>query len=634
MHSVLRIAGDWCRSHPGWIAIAAVCAVLIGAGYPGSRISLLVFLPGTQIGTVDSSADQRSCVLCHATLYADRPVYIHQEWAGSMMAQAARDPVFYAALAVANKDMTSSGEYCLRCHSPMGWLAGHSEDFTGASLKGTDLDGVQCDYCHRAGDPLNPDTTIPIEPGYAVPGYGDGMHAVQRSTYPRRGPFDSTSAPHPTVYDPFQRSSELCGVCHDVSNPHYSSDPAHQPPHSYSPIERTYSEWLMSWYPTQGAAGTCQSCHMSDTTGYACSISGPLRTNLARHDLTGGNTFVPDILTDFWDSLETGALAAARQRAIGSLQRAADLFLETSRTVDTVHARVRIVNKTGHKLPTGYPEGRRMWLTVIGIDPHGDTVFVSGKYDADSARLVPDDQLKVYQVVPGMTDSTAALNGLTPGASFHFIVNDTILLDNRIPPRGFTNAGFAQRLASPVGIAYPDSQYWDDTPYRLPASVSQVTASLYYQTVSREYVDFLRDENEGNPYDWNSWGSRLHTSWEQRGKSAPVLMKSVTLAVADTVASAESTPRRALPARTTLFQNYPNPFNPTTTISFVLVHPSHVSLKVIDATGREVASLMDGKREPGEYTVRFDAAGMPSGIYFCSLQTRSERQVKKMLLIR
>ncbi len=632
--SFLCAAGRWCCEHPSLAAMIVVCALATGAGLPGAKRSPLGFLPGTQIGTVDSAADQRSCILCHATLYADRPVTIHSDWAGSMMAQAARDPIFYAALAAANKDMTSSGEYCLRCHSPMGWLAGRSEDFTGSSIRGTDLDGVQCDYCHRAGDPLHPDTTIPISPGFPVPGYGDGMHAVQRSTFPRRGPFDTTTAPHPTLYDPFQISGELCGVCHDVSNPNYAADRAHQPPYAFGPVERTYSEWLMSWYSTQGAAGTCQSCHMRDTAGYACSISGPLRAHLATHDLTGGNAFVPDILPAFWDSLDTGALAAAKQRAIATLRRAADLLLETSRAGDSAHVLVRIINKTGHKLPTGYPEGRRMWLSIVGTDINGDTVFASGRYDADSARLIPDDQLKVYRLVPGLTDSTASLHGLAPGASFHFILNDTILLDNRIPPRGFTNAGFAGRLAAPIGVAYADSQYWDDTRYLLPSGVSTVTASLYYQTISREYADFLRDENAGNPYDWNSWGSKLHDAWQLRGMSAPVLMNSATLPVADTATSVHGSGRPAVPVRAELFQNYPNPFNPSTTVSFILPHSSRVSLTVIDLTGRTVMRLVDGMRSAGAYSVRFDGTNLPSGVYLCSLTTQSDHLVRKMLLIR
>ena len=598
----------------------------------------LVVLPGTEPGTVDAADNVLICKQCHHSTAENRPVRIYKQWEGSMMAHSARDPIFYAALAVANKynSVTGNahGEYCIRCHSPTGWLAGHSEDYTGLSLTGTDFDGVQCDYCHRSVDPLNPDSTVPHLNG-AVPGYGNGMHVVQRYSTPKRGPFDSLNAPHPTRYDAFQQSSELCGVCHDVSNPFYAQDAAHQAPHEYAPMERTYSEWFMSWYAAQGDSGTCQACHMTDTTGYPCVYgTSPLRTNLPRHDLTGGNTFVPDIIADFDSAfpspVDTVALAAGKQRATAMLQQAAALLVSTSRSGDTVRADVRITNLTGHKLPTGYPEGRRMWLNLIGRNVQGDTVFQSGAYEADSALLVHDEQLKVYEVVAGLTAARAASYGMAAGPTFHFVLNDTILFDNRIPPKGFYNVAFQSRYAEPVGVTYADSQYWDVTRYTLPSAVSEVTANLYYQTISREYIDFLRGENVGNTYDFNGWGEKLHSSWSVRGKSQPVLMNTVTVPVIG--AGVGDGP--ASPVAFELMQNYPNPFNPVTRVAFVISHPSFVTLKVYSVLGGEIATLSTGYRPAGTYDISFDASSLPSGIYFYTLTAGRSTQTKKMLLIR
>ena len=148
-----------------------------------------------------------------------------------------------------------------------------------------------------------------------------------------------------------------------------------------------------------------------------------------------------------------------------------------------------------------------MWLTLVATGPGGDTVYASGVYDSATASLGDDPRRKVYEAVHGLTNDAAALHGLTPGASFHFALNDTVLLDNRIPPRGFTNAAFASRLAAPVGATYPDGASWDEVEYPLPPAAVTVYASLWYQTMSREYAEFLRDENQGNPFDANGWGA-------------------------------------------------------------------------------------------------------------------------------
>lgn len=612
--------------------------LILGSGFYAKR-EVLIFLPGTQPGTVNSADNVLVCRNCHYSTSPTRPVAIYSDWSGSMMAHSARDPVFFAALAAANKyngaTGNATGEYCIRCHSPTGWLAGHSEDFTGLSLAGSDFDGVQCDYCHRAVDPLNPDSSVPYL-SFPVPGYGNGMHVAQRLTTPKRGPYDSVSATHGTMFDSFQKTSEFCGVCHDVSNVYYAQDRILQAPHEYGPLERTYSEWLMSWYATQGDSGTCQSCHMPDSTGFACVfISAPLRNNIAKHDLTGGNTFVPDILPDFYPGLDTLVLAAGKRRAAATLQRAADLTVEAYHSGDSVIANVRITNSTGHKLPTGYPDGRRMWINIFARNPQGDTVFQSGAYDPDSASLINDSQIKVYEAVHGLTSTRASAYALPAGPSLHFSLNDTIFFDNRIPPRGYTRFGFQQRLAQPVAASYADSQYWDVTTYRLPSSATEVTVTLFYQTISRTYVEFLRDENVGNTFDWNQWGNKLYTAWELRGKSQPVAMNSQHVVVQDSATSVGD--EKSIPSAFQLLQNYPNPFNPTTTVTFVIGSASGgslVTLRFYDALGAEVATLVDRWLAPGTHTVEFDGGGLPSGIYFYSLAVGHNRQTRKMLLIR
>jgi len=83
-----------------------------------------------------------------------------------------------------------------------------------------------------------------------------------------------------------------------------------------------------------------------------------------------------------------------------------------------------------------------------------------------------------------------------------------------------------------------------------------------------------------------------------------------------------------------LSQNYPNPFNPTTEITFGLPRTTVATLKIFDVLGRDVATLKEGTMQAGEHRVTFDARNLPSGVYFCRLQSGSDTRTRKMLLIK
>ncbi|MHB8930531.1 MAG: T9SS type A sorting domain-containing protein [Melioribacteraceae bacterium] len=97
----------------------------------------------------------------------------------------------------------------------------------------------------------------------------------------------------------------------------------------------------------------------------------------------------------------------------------------------------------------------------------------------------------------------------------------------------------------------------------------------------------------------------------------------------------------ALPQIIYLYQNYPNPFNPTTTIKYSIPvetrHASslqHITLKVYDILGKEVATLVNEEKAPGNYEVKFDGANLSSGVYFYRLQSGSFTQTKKFVLMK
>lgn len=89
-----------------------------------------------------------------------------------------------------------------------------------------------------------------------------------------------------------------------------------------------------------------------------------------------------------------------------------------------------------------------------------------------------------------------------------------------------------------------------------------------------------------------------------------------------------------IPSRISLMQNYPNPFNPSTTIEYALPNSGRVSLKIYDPLGQEVATLVNEEMNPGTHQVKWDAIGMPSGVYFYRLQAGDFVASKKLLLLK
>ena len=89
-----------------------------------------------------------------------------------------------------------------------------------------------------------------------------------------------------------------------------------------------------------------------------------------------------------------------------------------------------------------------------------------------------------------------------------------------------------------------------------------------------------------------------------------------------------------IPLSFTLDQNYPNPFNPGTMISFDVPSKSFVTLKVFDALGREVSTLLAEELSAGAYSRRWNAANVPSGVYFYRLQAGEYVETKRMILLK
>lgn len=638
--------------HPRILALG-VCTASAAAAF-ALVVPNEVMLPGTQPNEVVPIQYVDGCSGCHGFFDADHEPY--RTWQGSMMAHASRDPLFWAALAVAEQDFDGVGDLCLRCHTPSGWIAGRSTPTDGSALQWFDAEGVECMVCHRL---VNPDesewTGVQNPPFIANSGgtnpegwYGSGMMVLADGDT-RYGPYANPMAPHAFAKSEFHREAALCGTCHDVSNPvtgdlapsNGAMDPLpvgsfsgvlgspitgkaafNNAPYSYGVVERTFSEHVASAlattrvrdYPSlpaelqggilekaygaallAGQGGdyadgaerpySCQSCHMAPASAAGCNMLGsPVRGDLPVHDLTGGNTWALDAIQWLDDrgllqiggglnTVERAAMNAAKERAREMLAGAAAL------QVDKQAGTLRVINRTGHKLFTGYPEGRRMWLNARWYDLQGVLLREDGAYGdlavnvagrALTVRTILDLQdphLRLWQVVPGITQEWAAklltlgndpntvleydrLNGAplftlgqlaasAPGtahASFHFALNDTVLADNRIPPWGLRYDDARQRNCLPVpealyGNPGPGGEYehWDEIQLAPPANARKAVFTLLYQSTSWEYVLSLVLGNDGSQANLKDTGKRLARAWYATGMAEPEVMAQVTV---------------------------------------------------------------------------------------------------------
>ena len=374
------------------------------------------------------------------------------------------------------------------------------------------------------------------------------------------------------------------------------------PPYAYGVTERTFSEYKASAFPTtlvsdfgslpsdlkltdgslevtyQAAllAGTggnyadgesryfsCQSCHMRPVNSAGANKNGaPVRPDLPQHDHTGGNYWLTDMIK-YQDSrgqlrlgggltaTQTTAIDLGQLRAVEHLHQAASLLVEGNT--------LKVVNLTGHKLITGYPEGRRMWLNIKWYDNQNNLVREDGAYgplfdengngvmvanpaggqdvQVESILDLDGDNTRIYQAHYAMTQEWAATliaTGKSPGLvleydrdsglaettlgdlaaeepgsyedTFHFALNNFVAGDNRIPPYGMRYDEALKRNTLPV----PNDQYgnpaasgvynyWDE--YDLnglkPANAISAEITLYYQGTSWEYIQFLNQANNG-----------------------------------------------------------------------------------------------------------------------------------------
>jgi hypothetical protein len=98
--------------------------------------------------------------------------------------------------------------------------------------------------------------------------------------------------------------------------------------------------------------------------------------------------------------------------------------------------------------------------------------------------------------------------------------------------------------------------------------------------------------------------------------------------------TAIDTDKASIPSTIRLEQNFPNPFNPNTVINYQVSANNHVTLKVFDLLGREVATLVTQEKPAGNYSVEFNGSNLSSGIYYYQMKAGNFVDTKKMMLVK
>ncbi|MBS3943858.1 MAG: T9SS type A sorting domain-containing protein [Melioribacter sp.] len=159
------------------------------------------------------------------------------------------------------------------------------------------------------------------------------------------------------------------------------------------------------------------------------------------------------------------------------------------------------------------------------------------------------------------------------------------------------------------------------------ASLNNFYISLYYENdeaTATAILDRLkREKNETNEYEISFAEYALKTFVPVEFKVREIQPKELV---------EQTTP--PIPEKLLLYDNYPNPFNPSTTIRYQIPQYGHISLKVYDMLGREVAQLVNEVKRAGEYTVSFDGSKLSSGVYIYKLVGNNVNISKKMILMK
>lgn len=340
-----------------WGALGmAVAMSLLMAGCTSLANQAQSATTGSTVAFKDADFQPSSnCAVCHPQIY--------QQWKGSVMALSIGgthrdgDPLFTPQNTLANAETGgATNQFCFRCHTPIGFLAGHAVASDGSQLTELDREGITCDFCHRVTGAAGVSNMQAImDPN------DNAVHG---------GLSDPTASTHGEIYSQFIQTGEFCAICHEVNTP------------AMFPAERTYREWKNSPYAESGV--TCQDCHMSaGITHFQASpgqlaTSGPVRANVPLHYFAAATTDFPGMTGRSTDSIAF---------AVKTLQSACSLGIDNPDSVfegTNLNFDIAVTNVgAGHNVPSGVSEDRQMWLEVQVLDGTGQELYHSGAVGPD-----------------------------------------------------------------------------------------------------------------------------------------------------------------------------------------------------------------------------------------------------------
>lgn len=481
-------------------------------------------------GTYYSGAGQ--CATCHDDIQDDagNDISMVRDWSSSMMANASRDPYWIAKVATESKRnphlQESLGDTCSRCHAPMANDTARKDSqeislSSGGLLDAENplfdhaMDGVSCTLCHQ----IDNDALLGTPEGNS--GNFSVLVQANLSERPAYGPYSDPNGVYMQsqvrfnpVFGAHMSTSEVCASCHDLE----TSSGTHQgdAAATFFPEQMVFSEWRNSSYAQEGDnQQTCQACHMPVVPGEAMLSNqggGVPREGVSRHTFLGANTVMQSMLMNYRDELGITVPAARFEESIernrAFLEAAADVQIAESVIRNGVlETRLVINNRTGHKLPSGFPS-RRAHVHFVVKDESGSVVFESGALNRDGSivGLIADSDSTQYELHYDTIDSPEqvqvyeAIMGDSSDRVTHTLMQaERYLKDNRLLPTGFDKASAPGNIAT-AGQASADSNFQaggDEITYRvsLPATGTYtIVAELIYQPLAFGHIQDLFED--------------------------------------------------------------------------------------------------------------------------------------------
>jgi len=470
----------------------------------------------------------QNCAQCHDGISNTNgeDVSIVQAWKGTMMGNAAIDPLYLAKVASEvqrNPDFKEEIEAkCSRCHMPMAHVeAGFSGDATAMFGDGflnpenphydEAKDSVSCTLCHQ----IENDPTLGTDEGFSgkfvvAENFGTDRVSYGPYTGPRTQPMINNVQFTPKVSS-HVRQSKLCASCHNLDTPVINAQGGSLSGATF-PEQAVYTEWEYSDFNT---TQSCQECHMPKTEGSVVISTRPnnlsARSPFQQHQFLGANTYMLEILKNNRTKLGAVADSVIFDESIRNtrdfLKAAADVSIgSTGFANDTLTFSVLVSNHSGHKFPTSIPT-RRAWVHVKVTNSANQTVFESGAMNSEGQIIGVDDNSDGYEQHYEKIDEASEVQVYEPimadtdnKLTYTFMQASKYLKDNRILPLGYKSNTPANAQA--YGEALNDNDFIggsDTVAYEvsgLPVGAYSITVTLHYQTMSYGFAQDLYKDDE------------------------------------------------------------------------------------------------------------------------------------------